>query len=312
MKQSTPYVKRLSDFMKRFGPSLIPLLIVMAVATPSHADFNPNSGHGYWWYERDAVPEPQPQEDTPETSPEPKKEVKPEPKPKQKQYPSLSDYTYDQIWDMDPEDFQQLFDRFRAKAIRQPSEDNVKEYYQISEIARKKALAFSNASEFVWQKYPELTTKADYPITVPGNQAKQAMETTERRRVLQQNRDEFALVVMTKPGCGYCDAQAKILKWFTGSTGWVVKTVDISRQPEFARKFGITTTPSLIMIQKGNQGYMPVSAGVASVDEIERKTYYAIRYLKGQTTPQDYSLYDFQTGGGFDVNKRGNPNGEWR
>lgn len=305
-------MKRSAAFLKQTIACLTILAGIIISSPLSMADFNPNSGHGYWWYERDAEQEEQSQEESPEAEPEPKKEVEPEAKPKQKQYPSLSEYTYDQMWDMDPKEFQQLFDEFRAKAIRQPTEDNVKEYYQVSELARKKALAFANASEFVWQKYPELSTKADYPITVPGNQAKLAMETEERKHVLQQNREEFALVVMTKPGCGYCNAQQKILKWFTGNTGWVVKTVDISRQPEFGRKFGITTTPSLIMIQKGNQGYMPISAGVASVDEIERKTYYAIRYLKGQTSPQDFSLYDFQTGGGFDVNKRGYSNGEWR
>ena len=66
-------------------------------------------------------------------------------------------------------------------------------------------------------------------------------------------------------------------------------------------------TPTLILIQKGNQDYLPVSAGVISADEIEDKAYRAVRLLKGDISPEEYSLYEFQKGGGFDVKKRRPP-----
>ena len=74
--------------------------------------------------------------------------------------------------------------------------------------------------------------------------------------------------------------------------------------PGLAAKFSVEITPTLILIQKGNQDYLPVSAGVISADEIEDKAYRAVRLLKGDISPEEYSLYEFQKGGSFDVKKR--------
>ena len=60
-------------------------------------------------------------------------------------------------------------------------------------------------------------------------------------------------------------------------------------------------TPSLILIKKGNEGYIPVSAGVTSLEDIEERLYRGIRFLNGETTPRNWSLYGFQRGGGFDT-----------
>jgi conjugal transfer pilus assembly protein TraF len=35
--------------------------------------------------------------------------------------------------------------------------------------------------------------------------------------------------------------------------------------------------------------------------EIEEKIYRGMRLLKGEITPEEYSLYEFQRGGSFDV-----------
>jgi len=40
---------------------------------------------------------------------------------------------------------------------------------------------------------------------------------------------------------------------------------------------------------------------VASLAEIEEKLYRGIRLLKNEITPEEYSLYEFQRGGAFDV-----------
>lgn len=283
--------------------TLLFISLVITLSAPAHADYYTESKKGWWWYDRDKQQE-EPEEEKPAADP-------PLQKKKPRKYPSLKEYTYNQIWDMDPAEFQELFDGFRAKAVRQPSEGNVKEYYQVSEIARKKSLAFANTSDYVWQKYPELTVKADYPITTPGNLAKSAMEKQARKKVLRQNQDDFALVVFTKPDCGYCDAEDKILKWFSANTGWVVKHVDITQQPAMASRFGITITPTLILIQKGKEDFVPISAGVASAEELEARTYHTVRLLKGETTPEQYSLHEFQQGGGFDTSQPDGDRTQW-
>jgi conjugal transfer pilus assembly protein TraF len=205
---------------------------------------------------------------------------------------------------MYPDQFQEFADAIKKQAVQKPSEENVKNYYEVQEVARKKALAFTNVAQYIWQKYPELSTRKDYPITTPGNLARVAQINDERQRKLQENQDEFAMVYFSRPDCSYCGEQSKILDWFTKTTNWTVKTVNINKNPGLAAKFNIETTPTIIIIQKGNQDYFPVSVGVISADEIEDKTYRAVRLLKGEITPEEYSLYDFQRGGSYDTNRR--------
>ena len=71
-----------------------------------------------------------------------------------------------------------------------------------------------------------------------------------------------------------------------------------------AAQFQVSITPTIIIIQRGGTNYMPVSAGVASVAEIEDGTYRAIRALKGETSPENFDMYEFQRGGGFDPSAR--------
>jgi len=262
---------------------------MLSLSVSASAGYYTDSATGWWWYQK----EPEKQAEKPVRK---KKPVKP--------VPSLKDYTYEQIWEMHPDQFQEYAEALKKKAVQKPSEENVKEYFEVQEIARKKALAFSNVAQFVWQKYPELTTKKDYPITTPGNLARISQINEERQRILRDNREDFALIYFQRPDCSYCDEQSRILDWFTNETGWTVKKVNISENPGLAAKFSVEITPTLILIQKGNQDYLPVSAGVISADEIEDKAYRAVRLLKGDISPEEYSLYEFQKGGGFDVRKR--------
>jgi conjugal transfer pilus assembly protein TraF len=269
------------------GPLM--LLAILSVSVTASAGYYNDSAKGWWWYQK-----------------EPEKPVI---KPEKKQNtttttPSRKDYSYEQIWEMHPDQFQEFAEALKKKAVQQPSEEYVKDYFEVQEIARKKALAFSNVAQYVWQKYPELTTKKDYPITTPGNLARIAQITEERQRTLRDNRDDFALIYFQRPDCSYCDEQTRILDWFTNKTGWTVKKVNTQENPGLAAKFNVEIMPTLILIQKGKQDFLPVSAGVISADEIEDKAYRAVRLLKGDITPEEYSLYKFQKGGGFDVNKR--------
>ena len=267
-----------------------PLMVValLSLSVSASAGYYTDSSKGWWWYQK----EPD------------KRSDKPEKKKPAKSAPSLREYTYEQIWEMHPDQFQEFAEALKKKAVQKPSEENVKEYFEVQEIARKKALAFSNVAQFVWQKYPELTTRKDYPITTPGNLARISQINEERQRILRDNRDDFALIYFQRPDCSYCDEQSHILDWFTSETGWTIKRVNIRENPGLAAKFSVEITPTLILIQKGNQNYLPVSAGVISADEIEDKAYRAVRLLKGDISPEEYSLYEFQKGGSFDVKKR--------
>lgn len=265
------------------------VMFILSVSVTASAGYYNDSAKGWWWYQKEAK----------KSSGKPAKKKNPS-----NSGPALKDYSYEQIWEMHPDQFQEFAEALKKKAVQKPSEENVKDYFEVQEVARKKALAFSNVAQYVWQKYPELTTKKDYPITTPGNLARIAQINEERQHTLRNNREDFALIYFQRPDCSYCDEQSRILDWFTGETGWTVKKVNIQENLTLAAKFNVEITPTLILIQKGKQDYLPISAGVISADEIEDKAYRAVRLLKGEISPEEYSLYEFQKGGGFDVKKR--------
>lgn len=279
-----------------FRRSILTAFVCLLIATSVKADYYSDTQKGWWWGER---PVEQPLEE------EPKEEPMPEKKPEGPWVPPpLSTQSYETIWNMHPDEFYELQEAYKKKAVQKPTVDNTKDYYEMQEIARKKSLAFTNTSQYVWQQYPELSVAKDAPSNTPGKLTKVTSSNKERLQTLRDNRNEYALVYFWKPGCPYCDDQKKILKWFQSQTDWIVQPVNIQENPGLASKVGVTITPTLILIKKGQEDHFPVSAGVISSDEVEDKLYRAIRIMNNEITPEEYGIYDFQRGGGFDVNSR--------
>ncbi len=241
---------------------------------------------GWWWYEK---------------IPLEKKEPEKKAEDGKKRSPRLSDYAMEELWSMHPDDFQAVLMAFQKKAVQVPSENNVREYYVVQDIARRKSLAFANASAAVMQKYPDLSVAADYPITAPGRNAAVSQRTEEIESRIRGAREEFALIYFSSAGCPYCAEEGSILGRFVEKYGWDIREIDAEREPAVSSVFGIETTPTLLLVYRGNSDHITVSAGVASLAEIEEKLYRGIRLLKNEITPEEYSLYEFQRGGAFDV-----------
>ncbi len=241
---------------------------------------------GWWWYEK---------------IPLEKRDRDEKVEDGKKRSPRLSDYTMEELWNMYPDDFQAVLMAFQKKAVQVPSENNVREYYVVQDIARRKSLAFANVSAAVMQKYPDLSVAADYPITAPGRNAEVSQRTDEIESRIRSAREEFALIYFSSAGCPYCAEEGSILSLFVEKYGWEIREIDIEREAAVSSVFGIETTPTLLLIYRGRADHITVSAGVASLAEIEEKLYRGIRLLKNEITPEEYSLYEFQRGGAFDV-----------
>ena len=282
--------------MRHYIMTLAAVLLLSPVL--ANADYYSDSQKGFWWGER---PVEQKQEEKPEEKPAPP------PKPEEKgPYipPRLNTQNYADVWKMHPDDLLKMQESYLKKAVQDPTEDNVKDYYEMQEITRKKSREFTNTAQYVWQKNPSLSVAKEFPTTSPGNLARTGNMAEEKFQLLKSNKEDFALVYFWKPGCSYCDEQKKILKWFTSETGWTVKPVNVLENPALAAKIGVNITPSIILIKKGEDDHFPVSSGVISSDEISDKTYRAVRLLNKDITPQEYSIYDFQKGGSLDTQDR--------
>lgn len=246
---------------------------------------------GWWWYE-DFYKEEKKQEPETKASPE-------EPEQKQAFTPKpLKEYTYDELLYMHPDEFSKLYDYYLKKAVQRPTEENVYEFYNLMDVARKKALLFSYYAGYVWQKYPELSTERDIPIVGPGIDQKRDLIRKELQKYKAKNASEYGYLVFVKPGCGYCDTQLKILR-YAETDGVPIKIINVDENPLAAERFAVEVTPTIIVVDQKTGKYMPISAGVISLDEIYTRTARAIRIMAGES-PNRYGIYEFQKGTSLD------------
>jgi conjugal transfer pilus assembly protein TraF len=202
---------------------------------------------------------------------------------------------------MYPDDFQELLNGLQKKAVQYPTEENILQYRIMQDVARRKALAYTNASMYVTQKYSNLfNVNQVYPTARPGIAARVQMQQNEIAQTISKANRDHALLFFISPGCGFCEKQARILTYFMEKYGWQIKTVNIRTNVNAAARFNITTTPTLLLIKQGQQDYMTVTTGVIALTELERKLYRAIRYLQGHTQGDNFLMYDFQKGSAFD------------
>ena len=284
----------------RSGSPVLALLAMLSLTSPSwafdplppDAGFYQNSKQGWFWYE-DPVPEKpeQPAPPMPASSPA-------QPVPRDV---SLSRYSMQALWDMHPDDFQQLLNGLQKKAVQYPTEENILEYLSIQDIARRKALAYANASQYVTQKRADLFNISQvYPSSTPGAMARVQMQQDEIAATIENAQSDHALLFFIAPGCGFCDKQAQILAYFTSKYHWQIKAVDIQQEPNLALRFNIQTTPTLLLIRQDQDAFMPIAIGVATLPEIERNLFQAIRAMRGDTSPESFTTYEFQKGSALD------------
>ena len=246
--------------------------------------FYNDTKHGWFWYE-DPPMEPEKQEAN---------------KPPRK-IPSLDAYSIEDLWTLHPDDFQELLNDLQKKAVRYPNEQNILQYLTMQDIARRKALAYTNATMYVTQKYGELFNVSQiYPTAGPGITARVKMQQSEIFQTISQAGNSHALIYFTSPNCGFCAKQTQILAYFVDKYHWPIKAIDISRHKNAATRFNINVTPTLLLIKKGQDNHMLVATGVIALSELERKLYRAIRYLQGDTKEDNFLMYNCEKNSPFD------------
>jgi len=270
---------------------LLILCFSLAMATPATADegvwyAEPNE-EGFYWYNLPLPLEDEEKEDEPET---------------QTRYlPSLENFTYEDLWELHPDDFKKLISAFHKKALMTLGEEDMKEYLVVQQVAAKRSRAAMNLTLYLTQKYPALSAEADFPIAYGGRNAQTNLRREEVTSTINRAATEFALLYFYDRKCPYCAVQDRILKMFYGDYGWEIKRVEINDSLRLAEYFQAKTVPYLVLIHRRSENHFPVAEGVVTLDKLELKIYRGIRYLSGDVTPQEWSIHDFQKGGAFDV-----------
>lgn len=237
-----------------------------------------NKGVGFYWYD-----DPEQEEETPQPS-----------------YPS-----YQELWDMHPDDFAPLLEERKKIAIQYPTEDNVYRYLEIQDVAKRKSLAFAAVMGLVAQKHPEFSNENHYPLNVPGQRALTRVKNRDLDSYIESIQDQYALIVFEKEGCEFCQTQKPILDMFRVKYAWQVKFLDIEKYRYLADRYSITMTPSILVLSRETEEAMPLSSGVISLSKLRERLVRSVKYMKGEVKPEQFYTRQGTTDPLKFVNKRG-------
>jgi len=226
-------------------------------------------------------------------------------KPKEKKKEKKKESVRVDPWTMPAKEFRETLDNALDAAVTEPTVENVLRYVELQDIARKKALAFTNVFQLVVQANPQYNTMSQNPEITPGRNALVVMRREEVSACLNEAAGDFALIYFYKPDCQFCAVQSRVLAFFTDSRPWMVKKVNIYEDPGAALRFNVATVPYIMLVSRESGDYMPVSVGVVSLNDLEDRLCRTVRLMRHEITPEQFSLYDFQKGGAGDPMTKG-------
>lgn len=256
-------------------------LFLALMFLPCVASATSESKHGLFWYD---------------TPPKPAEEVGRE------EYPRPVVPDAETLFKMHPKQIRKLLNDTLEYAVYALTPEATLDYYKVQDAMRRKSAAFTNLAGYVMLQQPRMNGAMDYPVTKPGNAVRAKQLDQQITHKIRESRDGYALIYFTQPDCAYCVQQSQILSNFQRETGWLIKEVDILRQPEAAAKFNVDRTPVTVLIKKGAgaNDWMPVSVGIDSLSNLKGNLYRLIRQLNGEAAPQQFYMDESQANGFFD------------
>jgi conjugal transfer pilus assembly protein TraF len=201
---------------------------------------------------------------------------------------------------MAPKEMGALLDAFKDQSVKTLKEEHVHDFYRMLDMTRRKAAGFANVQQMVVNKYPDVSMEHDASINPPGQDAIKEMKLAEVNQRIAAASKEYGLIYFYRPNCPYCTAEEGILQQFHNSRHIDIKPVNIQDRPDLAAMFNVTITPTLILVQKGNEGFQPISYGVISLPELDYRVFSTVRLMEGQIAPEQYGVRDYERGGAYD------------
>lgn len=205
-----------------------------------------------------------------------------------------------QLLAMHPDDLKVMLEDYLKEAVWLRTPESVLNYYKIQDAARRKASGFTAVSQMVMLQNPAMSGASQYPVNGPGRKAALQLKDSDQREYMAAARGAYALALFTTETCPYCPAQRNILKFVGDSTGFEITELDIDRRPEIQARFNVSVTPMVILIERNSDRWMPIAVGVESASKIQLNAYRAIRYLRGEVTPEQFLTPRYEQGGFFD------------
>jgi conjugal transfer pilus assembly protein TraF len=177
-------------------------------------------------------------------------------------------------------------DELKAKAILEPSEENVTAYIRFQREQLDRASTFSDQwQRTIWQN-PDLDYTLQRPVSTLGKRAWLDNRTAEEEQALSRLSQRYGIFYFYAQSCGACDIFAPILKALAEKSGFSVVAVSMDGGPnktfpnyvvdvgQYAR-MGLTSraTPALVLFDTATKRPIPIGTGILTADEIRTRIF---------------------------------------
>lgn len=177
-------------------------------------------------------------------------------------------------------------DELKAKAILDPTEENVIAYVRFQREQLDRASTFSDTwQRALWQN-PDLDYTLQRPVSTVGKRAWLDNRRADRDSVLASLSQRYGLFYFYAQSCGACDLFSPILRSVADSHRMAVMAVSMDGGPsrDFPNyvvdagqraRMGIpgNETPALVLFDTVTKRTIPVGYGILSADEIMNRIF---------------------------------------
>jgi len=247
---------------------------------------------GWFWYEEPAE-EP---DDEPALPPPAAKEKKVEPEALAAQPVKQETKPLSAEW------FRKNMEKFRDKAIDEPTSQNVSTYMYLQRVMLDKAEKFTEVTQQVVMSDPVLDENSRRPVATFGAFAMDDKSTQGTEKAAKLLAQRAGLWFFYSSTCTFCVKEAGVLKGLMNAYDFKIVPIALDGLPlpggdfkDFtidrgqAKKMGVETTPALFLVMPGPEGgVLQLGQGLLSGDEIIKRAI-TLSHQNGWLNEGDYN-----------------------
>ncbi len=248
-------------------------LLVGSAAIAEPVRFYERKGEGWFWYREPKPALPAEPVESPLPTPIPPAAPAPEAAPMSAAAPPLS-----AAW------MREHLDRYRDRAIDEPTPENVAAYFYLQRIVLDKSSKFASVAQRVVQGDPFLDEITQRPTATFGANLANKAAGEARDALLRRIGQLAAVWFFYRSDCPYCEAQAPLLDLMGSRYGFTVLAVSLDGKalpggffPRYrpdsgqARALGVRATPALFLVRPEGPAFAPVAQGVLSLAQLQER-----------------------------------------
>lgn len=172
-------------------------------------------------------------------------------------------------------------DELKAKAVLDPSPENVMAYVRFQREQLDRASTFADVwQRALWQN-PELDYTLQRPVSTLGKRAWVDARAADKSVIMRQLSRRYGVFYFYAQSCAVCEVQAPILKSLADSNGLQVMAVSMDGGPNRVfpnyqvdtgqrARMGLSgrETPALVLFDTVERRPIPIGSGLMAADEI--------------------------------------------